>query len=104
MDKDRVEGVAHQAKGSIKEAAGKVTGDKRTEAEGAAEKAAGKVQNAVGGAKDAVKDARAHNASGLMSGPVRLPSRRRGWACPGHGRLCFYKKNPGWPAQGRSSG
>jgi uncharacterized protein YjbJ (UPF0337 family) len=56
MDKDRVEGVGHQAKGGIKEAAGKVTGDKQTQAEGTAEKAAGKVQNAVGGAKDAVKD------------------------------------------------
>jgi uncharacterized protein YjbJ (UPF0337 family) len=56
MDKDRVEGVAHQAKGSVKEAAGKMTGDKKTQAEGKAEKVAGKVQNAVGGAKDAVKD------------------------------------------------
>jgi len=56
MDKDRVEGVGHQVKGSIKEAAGKVTGDTKTQAEGTAEKAAGKVQNAVGGAKDAVKE------------------------------------------------
>ncbi|PPQ29983.1 CsbD family protein [Rhodopila globiformis] len=56
MDKDRVEGIGHQAKGSIKEAAGKVTGDKETQAEGAAEKAAGKVQNSVGGAKDAARD------------------------------------------------
>jgi uncharacterized protein YjbJ (UPF0337 family) len=32
-----------------------VTGDAKTQAEGAAEKAAGKVQNAVGGAKDAVR-------------------------------------------------
>jgi uncharacterized protein YjbJ (UPF0337 family) len=56
MDKDRVEGVAHQVKGSVKEAAGKLTGDKKTQAEGAAEKAAGKVQNAVGGAKDKVRD------------------------------------------------
>lgn len=56
MDKDRIEGVGHQAKGSIKEAVGKVTGDKRTEAEGAAEKAAGKVQNTAGGVKDAVND------------------------------------------------
>ncbi len=56
MDKDRVEGAGHQAKGSIKEAAGKVTGDKQTQSEGVAEKAAGKVQNAVGGAKDAVRD------------------------------------------------
>ncbi len=56
MDKDRVEGVGHQAKGGIKEAAGKLTGDKETQAEGTAEKASGKVQNAVGGAKDAVRD------------------------------------------------
>jgi uncharacterized protein YjbJ (UPF0337 family) len=57
MDKDRIEGAVHQAKGSVKEAAGKVMGDKKTQAEGAAEKAAGKVQNTVGGAKDAVRDA-----------------------------------------------
>jgi uncharacterized protein YjbJ (UPF0337 family) len=56
MDKDRVEGAGHQAKGSVKEAVGKVTGDKKTQAEGTAEKAAGKVQNTAGGAKDAVKD------------------------------------------------
>jgi uncharacterized protein YjbJ (UPF0337 family) len=60
MDKDRVEGAAHQAKGSIKEAAGKVMGDKKTQAEGAAEKAAGKVQNTAGGLKDAVRDTAKH--------------------------------------------
>jgi uncharacterized protein YjbJ (UPF0337 family) len=57
MDKDRIEGAAHQAKGAVKEAVGKVTGDAKTEAEGAAEKAAGKVQNAVGGMKDAAREA-----------------------------------------------
>ncbi len=56
MDKDRVEGAMHQAKGGVKEAVGKVTGDKKTQAEGAAEKAGGKVQNTVGGAKDAARD------------------------------------------------
>jgi uncharacterized protein YjbJ (UPF0337 family) len=56
MDKDRVEGAAHQAKGTVKEAVGKMTGDKKTQASGAAEKAAGKVQNTVGGAKDTAKD------------------------------------------------
>jgi uncharacterized protein YjbJ (UPF0337 family) len=55
MDKDRVEGIAHQAKGAVKEGAGKVVGDKKLEAEGKTEKAAGKVQNAVGGTKDAVR-------------------------------------------------
>jgi uncharacterized protein YjbJ (UPF0337 family) len=57
MDKDRVVGAAHQAKGAIKETIGKVTGDTKTQAEGAAEKTAGKIQNAVGGAKDAARGA-----------------------------------------------
>lgn len=57
MDSDRVEGAAHQAKGAIKEAVGKVTGDAKLTAEGKAEKAAGKVQNAVGGAKDSAREA-----------------------------------------------
>jgi uncharacterized protein YjbJ (UPF0337 family) len=57
VDSNRVEGVGHQIKGSIKEAAGKVAGDTKLQAEGAAEKAGGKVQNAVGGAADSVRDA-----------------------------------------------
>ena len=57
MDKDRIDGMGKQAKGAVKEAWGKVTGDAKTEAEGKADKAEGKVQNAVGGAKDAVRDA-----------------------------------------------
>ena len=55
MDKDRIKGSAEQAKGAIKELAGKVTGDAKLESEGKADKAAGKVQNAVGGAKDALR-------------------------------------------------
>ena len=42
MDKDRVAGSAKKAKGSVKEAIGKVTGDSKTQAEGAAEKTAGR--------------------------------------------------------------
>jgi len=60
MDKDRIEGSANQAKGSIKQAVGKVTGDTKLQAEGTADKAAGKVQNAVGGMKDAIRDATKH--------------------------------------------
>jgi uncharacterized protein YjbJ (UPF0337 family) len=56
MDKDRIQGSAHQAKGKLKEVAGKVTGDAKIEAEGKAEKTVGKVQNTVGGIKDAVKE------------------------------------------------
>jgi uncharacterized protein YjbJ (UPF0337 family) len=57
MDKDRVIGAAKQAKGSVKKALGKLTGDAKTEADGKAEQAEGRVQNAVGGAKDAVREA-----------------------------------------------
>ena len=57
MGKDRIEGAAKQVKGSLKEGIGKVTGDAKIETEGKAEKAAGKVQNAVGGARDVVRDA-----------------------------------------------
>ncbi|MDR5821464.1 MULTISPECIES: CsbD family protein [unclassified Caballeronia] len=56
MDKHRVDGAAKQVKGSIKEAIGKVTGDRTTEAKGAAEKAEGKVQASVGKAADKVRD------------------------------------------------
>ena len=56
MDKDRSEGIAHKVKGAVKEAVGKITGDTKTHAEGTAEKHAGKAQNAVGGAKDTVRD------------------------------------------------
>jgi uncharacterized protein YjbJ (UPF0337 family) len=55
MDKDRIKGSAEQAKGAIKEVAGKVTGDSKLESEGKADKAAGKVQNAVGGLKDTLR-------------------------------------------------
>jgi uncharacterized protein YjbJ (UPF0337 family) len=55
MDKDRIIGSAEQAKGAVKEAAGKALGDKKLETEGKTDKAAGKVQNAIGGLKDAVR-------------------------------------------------
>jgi uncharacterized protein YjbJ (UPF0337 family) len=57
MNKDRVEGSFEQAKGKVKEVAGKATGDSKLEGEGKAQQVAGKVQNAVGGIKDSVKDA-----------------------------------------------
>ena len=57
MDKDRVEGAATNIKGKIKEAAGNVTGDAKLKSEGKADQVAGKVQNAIGGAKDAIRDA-----------------------------------------------
>ena len=55
-DHDRIEGAAKNIGGKIKEAAGKVTGDTKLQAEGKAEQLEGKIQNAVGGAKDSLRD------------------------------------------------
>ena len=44
MDRDRIAGAAKQAKGAVKEAAGKLTGDVKLNAEGKADKAEGKLQ------------------------------------------------------------
>ncbi|KIQ00651.1 MULTISPECIES: CsbD family protein [Rhizobium/Agrobacterium group] len=57
MDKNRIEGAAKELKGTIKEAAGKLTGNKKLEAEGKIDKAAGEVQSTVGKSKDSVRDA-----------------------------------------------
>jgi uncharacterized protein YjbJ (UPF0337 family) len=57
MDKDRIEGIARQVKGNIKEGIGKITGDAKMEAEGKADKNVGKLQNAAGGLKDTARDA-----------------------------------------------
>jgi len=57
MDKDRVSGAADKAKGAMKDAAGKLTGDRRLQAEGKADKAKGEVKDAIGRAKDAFRDA-----------------------------------------------
>jgi uncharacterized protein YjbJ (UPF0337 family) len=57
MDKDRTKGLAKQIHGTAKEAIGKVTGNKKTEAEGAVENMAGKVQSDVGAAKDKIRNA-----------------------------------------------
>lgn len=55
MSDNRIEGAAHKVAGSIKEAAGKITGNKELELKGAAEKVGGNVQNKVGKVQDALK-------------------------------------------------
>ena len=47
----------NQAKGTVKEGFGKLTGDKKTEKEGAAEKVVSKVKEVAEDAKDAVEGA-----------------------------------------------
>jgi uncharacterized protein YjbJ (UPF0337 family) len=55
MNEDRMKGAAREMRGSIKQAAGKLTGDAKLEAKGAAQKVAGRALNAVGKMEDKVK-------------------------------------------------
>ncbi len=57
MDNQRAEGAAQKTGGRIKEVAGKILGDSKLEMEGRKDKIIGGLKNAVGGAKDALRDA-----------------------------------------------
>lgn len=49
--RDKAEGAIHQVKGNIKEAIGKIAGDKPLKSEGRAENLAGKAQEKIGDIK-----------------------------------------------------
>ena len=55
MDKEHIKGAADKAKGGVKDAVGKMTGDKELQAKGKMDKAKGEIHKAVGDAKDALK-------------------------------------------------
>lgn len=55
MDKEHIKGAADKASGAAKDAAGKVTGNEKLQAEGKFDKAKGEAREAVGDAKDALK-------------------------------------------------
>ncbi len=57
MDKEHVKGAADKAKGAVKDAAGKMTGDKEMQAEGKIDKAKGAAHQAAGDVKDAARRA-----------------------------------------------
>jgi uncharacterized protein YjbJ (UPF0337 family) len=49
--RDKAEGALHQVKGTVKETAGKLSNNRKLEAEGTVEKVAGKAQSKVGEVK-----------------------------------------------------
>jgi len=55
MNKEQVKGRANEAKGKVKETAGKLTGKKSTELKGKAEKHGGKVEAKYGDMKSDAK-------------------------------------------------
>ncbi len=60
MDKEHLKGAADKASGAAKEAAGKLTGNKKLEAEGKIDKAKGEARDVIGDVKDAAKRADKH--------------------------------------------
>ena len=60
MGKEHIKGAADKAKGAIKEAAGKMTGDREMQAEGKFDKAKGAAHKAAGDIKDAARQAERH--------------------------------------------
>ena len=56
MDKEHIKGAADKAKGAVKDAAGKLTGNRKLQMEGKLDKAKGATREALGDAKDAVRD------------------------------------------------
>ena len=60
MHKDEVKGTAKEVRGNVKDAVGKMTGDEKLRADGAADKVEGKVQKTAGKIKDAARDALKH--------------------------------------------
>ena len=57
MDRQRIEGAAKKATGTVKEKVGQLVGNRHAEAEGKVEKAEGRVRSAAGRAKDAARSA-----------------------------------------------
>lgn len=55
MDKEHLKSAADKASGAVKDAAGKMTGNKKLEAEGKFDKAKGEAREFIGDVKDAAK-------------------------------------------------
>ena len=60
MHKDEIKGSAKEARGHVKDAIGKATGDDKLRADGAMDKAEGAVQKGAGKLKEAARDALKH--------------------------------------------
>jgi uncharacterized protein YjbJ (UPF0337 family) len=55
VDKEHIKGAADKAKGAVKDALGKMTGDKKMQVEGKFDKAKGAAREDLGDAKDAAR-------------------------------------------------
>ena len=60
MNKEHVKGAIDKTKGTLKEMAGKVTDDRKLQAEGKADKLTGKAHEVAGDVKDSARKAAHH--------------------------------------------
>ena len=56
MDNDRIDGVAHEAKGTVKELVGKATGNRSQQIEGNAEKHVGRAEQMIDAMTDRMRE------------------------------------------------
>jgi uncharacterized protein YjbJ (UPF0337 family) len=61
MNREHIKGAADKAKGAMKDTAGKLTGNKKMQAEGKLDKARGAAHNVAGDVKDAAHDVTKHH-------------------------------------------
>lgn len=57
IDNDRIEGIGHQLKGALMQRLGRLVGNPKLQADGAAERLSGKAQNAAGSRRDVAREA-----------------------------------------------
>ncbi|MCB8874089.1 CsbD family protein [Acidisoma silvae] len=77
MNQDHVEGAFSEAKGTIKEGIGNLTGDAKTEAEGKVDQFAGRAQQTWGDARDAIDSAAATAAEAVSEAASHAPGKFR---------------------------
>ncbi len=56
MDREHVKGTVDKIKGSVKDTAGRLTGDEKLQNEGKIDKAKGEIRKGVGDVKDTFKE------------------------------------------------
>src|ERR1700719_4206457 len=61
MNREHIKGAADKAKGAMKDTAGKLTGNKKMQAEGKLDKSRGAAHNVGGDVKDAAHDVTKHH-------------------------------------------
>jgi uncharacterized protein YjbJ (UPF0337 family) len=86
MNKERIQGAAQKAAGSVKQAVGKATHNDRLRVEGAADKVVGTANETIGKTKDAVRKAVRYRSAGLLRRrvdatvrPLRRFAVKRSW-------------------------